>query len=125
MCLDRQATASKVREHPTISPLWVEDIKLQKLPAFHTGRPSLTSCQLIAEALRKYITDKTENAMKHMGINRIHPPYPFSQHTHTLTQEKTSYTVVYCNNHQESILSIPTQASAFVFLTEIDWVIGF
>lgn len=52
-CLDRRDMASGVREHPTVSPLWVEDIKQQKLPAFHTGRPCLTSFQLIAEAVKK------------------------------------------------------------------------
>lgn len=59
-----------------------------------------------------------------MGTNRLHPPYSF-QYTHILTQEKTSYTIVYWKSYQESISSIPTQASAFVFLTERDWVIGF
>lgn len=63
--------------------------------------------------------------MKHMGTNRFHPPYPFSQYTHILAQEKTSYTIVYWKSHQGNISSIPTQASAFVFLTERGWVIGF
>lgn len=124
-CLDRWAIAPEVREYLIISPLWVEDIKQQKLPTFHTGRPSLTSCELTAEAVRKCITDKRENTMKHMETNRLHPPYPLSQYTHILTQEKTSYTLIYWNSHQESIPSIPTQASAFVFLPERDCVIGF
>jgi len=63
--------------------------------------------------------------MKHMRTNRPHPPSPFSQDAHVLTQEETSCPLVYWNSHQESILSFHPQNPALVCHPERDCIIGF
>lgn len=45
---------------PTVSPLWVEGIKQQELPAFHTGRPSLSTNR---RSTKKMYDKKTRKKM--------------------------------------------------------------